>query len=112
MLVDQLARLGLVEVYRCSRGVRRGDERGHDLPGLHDGLGLLGGEPLLQGGLCRLSLAGHLLPEGLLVPGLTEPGLGSVQMLGGFLMCRTALCERLAEAGEFGVQISAFVLRG
>ena len=48
LLIDQLARLGLVEVDRRRRGVRRGDERGHGLPGLRGGLGLLGGEPLLQ----------------------------------------------------------------
>ena len=48
LLIDQLARLGLVEVYRRGCGVRRGDERGDGLPGLRGGLGLLGGEPLLQ----------------------------------------------------------------
>jgi hypothetical protein len=111
LLIDQLARLGLVEVYCRHCGVRRGDERGHGLPGLRGSLGLLGGEPLLQCHLCRLSLASHLLPEGLLVPGLTQPGLCGVQTQGGFLICSMALFERLTEAGEFGAQLGAFVRR-
>src|SRR5262249_34329027 len=91
LLIDQLARLSLVKVYRRGCGVRRGDERGYGLPGLRGGLRLLGGEPLLQCGLCRLNLTGHLLPEGLLVLRLTEPGLSGFQTLDGFLMCRAVL---------------------
>ena len=82
------------------------------LPGLRSRLGLLGGEPLLQGDLCRLGLAGHLLPEGLLVFGLTQLGLGGLQTLGGFLMCGAVLFQHLVEAGEFGAQLGAFVLAG
>ena len=112
LLIDQLACLGLVEVYRRRCGVRRGDECGYGLPGLRGGLGLLGGELQLQRGFCCLGLARHLLPEGLLILGLTQPGLSGVQTLGGFLMCRAVLFQRLVEAGEFGVQIGAFVRRG
>ena len=37
--------------------------------------------------------------------------LGGVQTLGGFLMGRAVLFQLLAEAGEFGTQLVAFVLR-
>jgi hypothetical protein len=84
------------------------DRSGHGLSGLRRGLCLLGGKPLRQCHLCCLSLVGHLLPEGLLVLGLTEHGLGGVQTLGSFLMGREALFERLAEAGK----LSLWGLRG
>ena len=76
------------------------------------GHGLLGGEPLLQCGLCCLGFAGHLLPEGLLVLSLTKHSFGGVQTLGGVLMRHNALFEHLAEAGELSVQIGAFVRWG
>jgi hypothetical protein len=112
LLIDQLARLGLVEMERRSRGVRRGDERGHGISGLQRGLGLLGDEPLLQCRLCCLGFAGHLFPEGLLILGLTEHGFGGVQTLGSFPMGGEALFERLAEAGELATQLGAFVRWG
>src|SRR5262249_57325861 len=112
LLIDQLTRFGLIELYRRGCSVRRRDERGDGLPGLRGGLSLLSGEPLLQCSLYLLGLTGHLLPEGLLVLRLTQPGLRGLQTLGGVLMCRAVLFQRLTEAAEFSAQLGAFVRRG